>query len=245
MPRQQQQQKQLRKGNRSIIRDPIVTRSRSQLNVASCDAVPSHASGSGGPHDYLELGSQATLGAPYFPMGGLSSFRQHGQPVLAAASWAISHVKSSESETRESADPVIRARAHEKVAWAISSPKAKHQMTEEERKRRNADKAQKKRDRDVEDRVRLNNVLPEDRQAVLDRPGPVEVMRNAIEYIIELRSECVDLRAELHREQETNRVIRILIGAQETEVNSRASDCILEMQEEIRSLRARLSGQST
>ncbi|TFY63057.1 hypothetical protein EVG20_g6476 [Dentipellis fragilis] len=251
-------QKLLRKESQSTVRDRVVTRSYSQLDVASHEAGPSHAPASGAvltgvPPDYLGPGLQATHSVPYFPMPGPPSFLQHGRQVLAASSRTISHSRSSESETRGSACPAMHGRAQEKATRAAAAPRLKQHLSDEIRKKK-AEKAQKKRDRDVDDRVNLNNVLPEDRRVKTDPPGLVEVIRRVTEYIPEIRSENQTLRrrnamleGQMDLASETNSVLTTLLHAVDTtneaeDERTRTRNLLIRLEAEIGQLRAQVAG---
>ncbi|KAA1473781.1 hypothetical protein DENSPDRAFT_851847 [Dentipellis sp. KUC8613] len=147
-------------------------------DLASHDAGPSRAPGpstepAGG---YSTSNVHSVQGHLHFcpTAPGPSSLPQYGQPTASSSATTLSI--SARDRLAGSDYAALHSRA-QKAAEAILSPKARQQMAEDERKRKMAVKAQNKRNRDVDDRVALNSVLPEDRRALSNPPGQVEVIR--------------------------------------------------------------------
>ncbi|KAA1473793.1 hypothetical protein DENSPDRAFT_851854 [Dentipellis sp. KUC8613] len=134
----------------------------------------------------------------------LNSSEQDPGPSHALDSETVPISAPTHSGTASSAHAATHGRA-EKAAWAAATPKLKRELSNEIRKRKEAEKAQRKRDRDVDDRVKLNNVLPQDRRATGSRPG-LDVVRRAAEYIPEVESA---LQAALQRNEELERRLAV------------------------------------
>ncbi|TFY63054.1 hypothetical protein EVG20_g6475 [Dentipellis fragilis] len=250
-----------RKTSKGVVRDRVITRSlsRSQLDAASHGAGPSNASGSsmvplGVPPGYSTPGLNPMHRSPHFPPPVPPSFLQHGQPIPVASSSATAPWTSAHGG--QAGDTYVAVLAREqKAAQAAASPRLKRSLTDEERREKRVEKSQKKRARDVDDRVALNNVLPEDRRARSDPPGLVEVMRKAIEYIPEVRSDLEwaqqripDLQDALKLAYETNDVVEMLLGTRGEEAQQaqdegfQTANKFMRLQGEIRQLRAQIAG---
>ncbi|KAA1473757.1 hypothetical protein DENSPDRAFT_851834 [Dentipellis sp. KUC8613] len=178
-----------RKGSRDSLRDRYLARSRSQTDVAiqsppapsqPLETVPSAVAPSS------QTGLYIAQDAAFFPsQPGPSLFIPYEEPVFTVSSpetLSEGVIGSSHNEVASGSASRTHARAQEKAARAASAPTVKHKITDEVRKKR-AEKAKRKRGRDVDDRIRLNNVLPEDRRATLDPPGLVETMRKGARTI--------------------------------------------------------------
>ncbi|KAA1473791.1 hypothetical protein DENSPDRAFT_297226 [Dentipellis sp. KUC8613] len=264
-------QKQRRKKSRSPARKRAVTCSFSQVDALAQEAGPSHASGSGtvssgAPPGYPTFEMQTMDDAPFSPQAGPSSSLSYGQQTADASSPAtmseLTLLSPSHNEAGPSSlttYPAIQTRA-QKAAQSASLPKLKRQVSNEARQRR-AEKAQRKRDRDVEDRVNLNSVLPEDRRCYANPPGLVEVIKRATIYIPEVQcalqgahQRIEQLERSLDSEVCTNKAVGIILSTLHTDdsqdadgtegLNEKviASNHILYLQEEIRQLRAQIPG---
>ncbi|KAA1473785.1 hypothetical protein DENSPDRAFT_882291 [Dentipellis sp. KUC8613] len=176
---------------------------------------------------------------------------QYGQPVASSSTTTLS--TSSHDRLAGSDYVALHSRA-QKAAEALLSPGAKQQMAEDERKRKMAMKAQNKRNRDVDDRVALNSVLPEDRRAVSNPPGLVEVIRSAIDYIPKVRDDLrdaqeqiADLENALELATETNLAIGTVVGIHDDdddgqeERDARTTYLLTRSQNEISQLKNRLA----
>ncbi|KAA1473779.1 hypothetical protein DENSPDRAFT_851845 [Dentipellis sp. KUC8613] len=187
---QQKSHKITRNASQGIVRDRVVTRSYSKTNASSPGAGLSHASESGMtdpgmPPSYLAPGMQSMHNASYFPPSTSHSFPHDEQagPVTstsAAASHAMIPTPSVHSAILNDAYLAIHARA-EKAAQAALFMRSKRPSTDQERRRKRADKSQRKRGRDVDNRAALNNFLPESKRVMSDPPGLVEVIRKVLE----------------------------------------------------------------
>ncbi|TFY63055.1 hypothetical protein EVG20_g6474 [Dentipellis fragilis] len=217
---QHKSHKIIRTSSKGVVRDRVVTRSHSQTDVPSQGAGPSHASGSnmvpaGVPPGYPTSELHPKHGHPHFPPTAPPSFLQYGQPAASSSSTTFS------TSAQGSAYAAVYSRA-QKAAQAMLSPTARQQLAEDERKRKKAVKAQNKRNRDVDDRVALNSVLPEDRRATSNPPGLVEVIRLAIEYIPALRGalqealeQIADLENALELANETNGAVHVILSTRD------------------------------
>ncbi|KAA1473768.1 hypothetical protein DENSPDRAFT_840266 [Dentipellis sp. KUC8613] len=97
----------------------------------------------------------------------------------------------------------------------------------------------------MNDRVALNNVLPEDWRTQSDPPGLVEVMRKAIEYIPGARQRITDLEGALSLAYETNDVVSLLLNTQARQrqsENVQTVGLLVRLQEEISRLRKHRGG---
>ncbi|TFY63059.1 hypothetical protein EVG20_g6470 [Dentipellis fragilis] len=223
-------------------------------------ALAARCSGTGGwtfagPRYYSGM---MLTGAPpgYLPQPGPSAFLvPYGQSAMAASSPAtlsettlFSASYNEAGPSHSNAYPAIHTRAQEKAVQSASLPKLKRQLSDETRKKR-ADKAQRKRNRDVDDRIKLNNALPEDIRCPTDPPGQVEVVRRAAEYIPGVRSQVQalqqrveDLEHTVELQSTTRDVVSTMLGAQGSEsANAASALLILRLEEEIDRLRAQLA----
>ncbi|KAA1473759.1 hypothetical protein DENSPDRAFT_295568 [Dentipellis sp. KUC8613] len=170
-------------------------------------------------------------------MPGPSSCVPYGDSALTASQpTALSRTATSSSYdgTISGTSSTSHTRAQEKAARAATAPRLRRQLSDEIRKKKRAEKAKRKRDRDVEDRINLNSVLPEDRQAAANPPGLVEVIRESRNYILELKSE-------LDEERRRNSTLQALtdLAQQAEETRQREHDAkMAELQQTLDSLNA-------
>ncbi|KAA1473788.1 hypothetical protein DENSPDRAFT_297183 [Dentipellis sp. KUC8613] len=244
-------QKPRRRRSRSPVRTRSFTRSHSQLDALAREAGPSNASGSG----------TVLTGIPpaYPPQPGPSSFQSYEHPGIATSSRAtLSETTLHSSSYNEAGpsgsnvSPAVHTRAREKAAQSASLPKLKRQLSDEIRQRK-AEKSQRKRDRDLESRIRLNNAMPEDRRCASNSPGQVELNTRLEEYIPEVRNqvrvlqqEVEDLRRAARLQSTTRDVVSTLLTAHDAETeegNAASARAILLLEQEVERLRARLAEQ--
>ncbi|KAA1473778.1 hypothetical protein DENSPDRAFT_882288 [Dentipellis sp. KUC8613] len=251
-----------RKRSQGVVRDRVITRSlsRSQLDAASHGAGPLHASGSGivpsgVPPGYPTPGLHSVHNNPQFPPPVPPSFLRYGQPTPMPIASSSAPAPSTSARGGQAGDTYAAAPTREqKAAQAASNPRLKRSLTDEERRGKRVEKSQRKRDRDVDDRVALNNVLPEDWRVQSSRPGLVEVMRKAIEYIPEVRSDlewarqhAVSLQNALGLAYETNGVLNMILGTGAEDVQRihdegfQTANLFTHLQGEIRQLRAQIA----
>ncbi|TFY63063.1 hypothetical protein EVG20_g6478 [Dentipellis fragilis] len=139
------------------------------------------------------------------------------------------------------------ARAHEKAFRALSSPKNKQQMTDDERKKKDPDETQRL-------RVKVNNILPEHLR-VKSYPISFDELRRAIVLgILELEEEAesLDRREELQckklqalqgrsdaNQGVIDEILTVLTGTEQMQDQQIAMrDLSIQMDAEIRRLRA-------
>ncbi|TFY63065.1 hypothetical protein EVG20_g6480 [Dentipellis fragilis] len=130
--------------------------------------------------------------------------------------------------------------ARENAARAALSPKVRHKVSEDVRRRNKADKAQRKRNRDVSDRVNLNNVLPVGRRASTKPPGLVEVMRKATEYIPEVQGDLEAAQKRIAELEDTNSMLASILtmGRQERDRVAATTERMVGLQNETHQLKS-------